>query len=178
MNAPHQEFMPFVPGPNYGVWRRGSDIVMHKLAPLPAGCVKCGTPVSQYGGGVYKKQKFRWHHPAVYIACISPLIYVILALALGHRFEVDIPYCDTHRGQREQSVNILAGGIIGAIVLTMFSIMAGWFGTTGLLIIGSVLGLSIYYEYFVKALQVRRVEGDIAFLKGASESYLCRLPIC
>ncbi len=87
---------PFFPAQNYGVWRRGPEIVMHKLAPLPAACVKCGGSAEPYVGGAFHRHKFRWHHPAVYAAIISPIIYVILAAVLSHRFPLDVPLCGVH----------------------------------------------------------------------------------
>jgi hypothetical protein len=178
INEPPPAPTPFFPEQNYGVWRRGTEIVMHKLAPLPATCVKCGASAELHAGGSFHRHKFRWHHPAVYAAIISPIIYAILATVLSHRFPLDVPLCGDHGKARSDAGKLLGiAGVIG-VILVILSFAAGWAGTGILLSLGTIIGLAIYYEHFYKALRVSRLEGDIAFIKGGDEAFLRQLPMC
>ena len=56
-----------------GLWRKGSLLVMHKMAPLPNRCVKCNVPTERR-----LKRVLSWHHPAIFLSLLAGLlIYVI-----------------------------------------------------------------------------------------------------
>jgi hypothetical protein len=156
--------------------RMGSEVALHKNATLPEICVNCGEHISSYNGGVYESQKFKWHHPAVYAALVSPLIYVILAACLSERFTVDVPLCSKHLKSRENALN---GMIIGGLLGTLLAVLCIGSGAVGfgifLLIVGIVI-LGIFAEYGYKSLRVKKIEGSYYYLTGASNEFLSNLP--
>jgi ribosomal protein S27E len=159
-----------------GVWRRGNEVVIHKHAAFPAKCVKCGQDFSYSNNGEFATQKFRWHNPLVYIALISPLIYVILAACLSERFSYNIPYCQTHLQERETTKNYLIGGsfaAVGLIVLLGMFGAGGWAFLVGLV---SIFAIPIAYEYAYKPFRVKSVDGQYVYLQGATQEYLNTLP--
>jgi hypothetical protein len=159
-----------------GVWRRGNEVVIHKYAAFPAKCVKCGQDFSYSNNGEFATQKFRWHNPLVYIALISPLIYVILAACLSERFSYDIPYCQTHFQEHETTKNYLIGGSFAAVGLIFLLGMFGAGGWAVLLGLVSIFAIPIVYEYGYKPFRVKNVEGQYVYLQGATQEYLNTLP--
>ncbi len=170
---PQQFIAPQIP---QGVWRRGNEVVIHRHAAFPARCVKCGQDFSYSNNGSFARQKFRWHNPLVYIALISPLIYVIIALIVSERFSFDLPFCQTHLQERETTKNYLIGGGFAAVgLIALFS----WLSMGGLaFLIGlvSVFALPIAYEYVYKPFRVKSVDRDYVYLQGATQEYLNTLP--
>ncbi len=155
--------------------RIGNDIALHKNATLPGYCVSCGENISYNGGGYYS-QKLKWHHPAVYAALISPLIYVILAACLSERFTVEVPLCAKHLKSRDNTLNAL---IIGGLLITLFTVLCIVTGSIGFGIFLLIFGLSILGiigEYGYKSLRVKKIEGFYYFLTGASKEFLNNLP--
>lgn len=163
---------------NQGVWRSGTEVVLHKHATLPGCCVKCNQPVMAAHHVFYSTQKFRWHNPLLYIALISPLIYCILALALSERFSVDIPLCGSHSEERKTVKNYLLFGSLFAFAAGVFFVFFDAVGMTILTFIMALLGLSIAHEYFYKSLRVKKVDKDYIYLQGASPNFLNSLPYC
>jgi hypothetical protein len=159
-----------------GVWRRGNEVVIHKHAAFPAKCVKCGQDFSYSNNGAFAAQKFRWHNPLVYIALISPLIYVILAACLSERFSYDIPYCQTHLQERETTKNYLIGGTFAAVGLIFLLGMFGAGGWAFLVGLVSIFAIPIAYEYGYKPFRVKSVDGQYVYLQGATQEYLNTLP--
>lgn len=77
---------------NYGLWRKGNILVMHKNVQLPDRCVKSNAPTNRR-----LKRNLSWHHPAVFLSIlISPLIYIILALILRKTANIYIGLSDEH----------------------------------------------------------------------------------
>lgn len=170
---------PYRPAPAYGgVYRKGFDLVVHERVGLPPYCIKCDEEVSGSSGGAFLRQKFRWHHPAVYVAIISPMIYVILALALSKRATLDLPLCGTHMAKRRKMRNSL----IGIGVFSLFAIIAltaansiGW---AFMVFLVTIIGIPLWCEYIYKPLRVDKMENDYVYLRGVHHKYLERLPPC
>lgn len=166
---------------NYGfsneplIRRFGNDIALHQNGNLPSNCVKCGVPVSA-ANGVMVTEKFRWHNPLVYIALISPLIYLILALALSKRFKVNVPLCHLHNKSRKDTGNFLTFGGLGLFVVMMIAGFNDFGGFALLPFLFGLIALPITYTYFYKALRVKGVEGNYYHLSGASDEYLRNIP--
>jgi len=161
------------------VWRRGGELVVHRYAgALPERCVKCNEYISDYSSGAYIKQKYRWHNPLVYIALLSPLIYVILSLVLSQRVEVDIPLCRRHLDDRKSTGNYLLGGGIAAMIAIFFFGSFGYIGFAFLIFFASLIGLTLGFEYSYKPLQISKIENDYVYLKNANNEYLSGLPNC
>jgi hypothetical protein len=173
---PYQQNQFMTPQNPQGVWRRGNEIVIHRNASFPPKCVKCGEDFSYSNNGAFATQKFRWHNPLVYIALISPLIYVILAAVLSERFSYEIPYCQTHLQERETTKNYLIGSGFGAVGLI---VLLGWLGAGGwafLVGLVAIFAIPIAYEYSYKPFRVKSVDGQYVYLQGAKQEYLNTLP--
>lgn len=156
--------------------RFGSEFAVHKNVSLPCACVKCGMPVSISRDGDYVSQKYRWHSPYVYIALISPIIYLILALALSQSFSANIPLCNEHLKNRNSVLNFLFAGSLAAFVLI---VLFGWIGASGLALLVffiAIIGLPMAHEYGYKPLRVSKIEGNYYHFKGASEEFLRNVP--
>ncbi len=168
----------FVPSNTQTVWRRGTELVMHRYGTmLPETCVKCGEQLA-HSGGAYVRQKYRWHNPLVYIALISPLIYAILASVLSQRVTVDIPLCGNHLSERKTTGKFLIGGGVAGIAAIMFFGSFGYVGFSILIFLAAIIGISLGYEYSYKPLQISKIENDYVYLKNADGRFLNRLPHC
>jgi hypothetical protein len=172
----HYQKNPYQPMLEQPYRKLGSDIALHKNSTLPEVCVRCGQHFTIYSGGRYVAQKFRWHHPAVYAALISPLIYAILASCLSERFTVSIPLCSAHIKKRESTGNwMLVSGLIAIALIVLIS-MGGYFPFAVFIGVISAILISLNYEYGYKSLRVAKVEGSYYHLKGASDEFLHELP--
>jgi hypothetical protein len=159
-----------------GIWRRGSELVIHRNATLPPSCVKCG---SSYTSSIsYVKQKFRWHNPLLYIALLSPLIYCILSLILSQNVSLQIPLCQKHIDERSSVAKFLIGGSVFAAIIVFFSFWAGSVGFGFLFFLAALIGLAIAHEYLYKPLQVSKIESDYVHLKRVDDGYLNQFPYC
>jgi hypothetical protein len=161
-----------------GAWKSNQYLVVHKNGLLPDRCVKCNDGVTAIRNGHNVRQKYRWHNPLVYIALISPLIYVILASVLSQTVYVDLPLCSKHIEERNSVKNYLLGGGVFAFLAVFFF---GYFGAVGfaiLLGIASIIGLSLTYECMYKPLKINKIENDYIYLQGADKSFLESLPYC
>jgi hypothetical protein len=156
--------------------RIGNEIALQKNSMLPEICVQCGKKLSAYEGDAFVAQKLRWHHPAVYIALISPLIFLILALCLSERFTVDVPLCQEHISGRESVKNGLIVGTLVATVFIVFCFMMGVYGLGFLVLLATLVIASMVNEYGYKAIRVSKIEGSYYHLKGASNEFLSNLP--
>ena len=160
-----------------GVFRHGNEIVVHRNAAMPERCVKCNRHISGYDGGI-ATQKYRWHNPFVYIALISPLIYVILASVLSQRATVEIPLCGEHLEDRKKTGKAMIGAGAFSVFAIFFLGSVGHIGFAFLLFFAALFGLTMAYEYYYKPLRVSKIENDYVYLKGINEDYLRDLPYC
>lgn len=161
------------------VWRRGGELITHRYAgTLPDRCVKCNEQISGYAAGARVTQKFRWHNPLVYIALISPLIYVILSLVLSQRVQLDVPLCSRHLEARKSTGKTLLGGSAAAAAAIFFFASFGYVGFSFLLFLAALIGIVYGYEYSYKPLQIAKIENDYIYLKNAGNEYLNNFPGC
>jgi hypothetical protein len=173
---PYQQQQFMQPQNQQGVWRRGNEVIIHRNAAFPAKCVKCGQDFSYSNNGEFKTQKFRWHNPLVYIALISPIIYVILAAVLSERFSYDIPFCQSHAQENESTKNSIIGGIFASVGSIVLLTWLGFGGLAFLIGLVSIFALPIWWEYGYKTFRVKSVDGQYVYLSGASQEYLNTLP--
>lgn len=168
---PHQR-------PSGGIYRHGKEIVVHKNALMPERCVKCNDHISGYDAGGFARQKYRWHNPLVYIALISPLIYLILAAVLSQTATLDIPLCHKHLESRKSAgKTLLVSGVLSAIAFFFF-ISMDYGGFAALIFLASLIGLPFANQYYYKPLQVTKIENDYVYLKGVNDEYISQLPYC
>lgn len=176
---------PFFAPPGYPmmqsstVWRRGGELVAHRYAAvLPDRCVKCNEHIYDYASGARVRQKYRWHNPLVYIALVSPLIYVILSLVLSQRAQFDISLCRRHLKARKSTGNTLLGGGAAAAVAIFFFASFGYVGFSFLIFLIALIAIVYGYEYSYKPLQIAKIENDYVYLKNADHEYLSNFPNC
>ena len=159
-----------------GLWRKGTVLVMHKRAQLPARCVKSNEPAK----GRLKRVLY-WHHPAIYLSIlISIWIYIILALALRKSATIYIGLSNEWFRKRRRAIRIgwlsvLAG--IGIFVVGIVSIdrtpALGWLIGIGVLVLlfGAIYGLIA-----ARMVVAQRISDDYVWLKGVHPEYLAGLP--
>lgn len=80
---------------------------------LPPRCVKCADPASE----PRLHKTFYWHHPAVYLLLISPIIYAVVALIVRKTAIVFVPLCEAHKSERKSRLWLAAALLIGSIPL-------------------------------------------------------------
>lgn len=169
---PHNQYV--VSEPEFR--RFGSEIALHKNANLPCYCVKCGKHILSLLEGDYVSQKFRWHNPLVYIALISPLIYLILALCLSKTFTINVPLCSEHLQKRETTKHYLLGGGLGAFILIIMCSVFDLVGLSFLIFFVAIIALPLVFEYAYKPLRAKNIEGNYYHLGGASPEFLNTIP--
>ena len=155
--------------------RFGDEIILNKNCNLPFLCVKCES--FNPNEIVYAPQSYRWHHPLVYIALISPVIYLILSLALTHRVSANIPICAEHHKQRQSLKDKLIGvGFVAFLLTVAGCFFLGWYLPSLLIFFIYLIAAALIIEYDYKPLRITKVEGDFIHLKGASNAYLNQIP--
>lgn len=161
------------------VWRRGDELIVHRYAAtLPDRCVKCNDSIGDYASGNRIRQKFRWHNPLVYIALVSPLVYVILSLVLSQHVQFDVSLCRRHLDERQSAgKTLLAGGAAAALAIFFFASF-GYVGFSFLLFLGALIGIIYGYEYSYKPLRIAKIENDYVYLKNADDEFLSNFPNC
>ncbi len=187
MNPPQQmnpqAYNPSFPHPyqqpSGGIYRHGKEVVVHKNAMMPERCVKCNEQLSGYNaGGGFVRQKYRWHSPLIYIALISPIIYIILAAVLSKNATVDIPLCSNHLENKNITGKKLLVSGVGSVFAIFLLGSLGYAGMAFLIFFAAIIGLPLAYTYLYKPLQVSKIENDYVYLKGVSEEYISQLPYC
>ena len=126
--------------------RNGSQLIIPQPPPgqpaiLPPLCIRCGAPAD----GKPVEKTLYWHHPALYVALLSPIIYVILAMVIRKGIRVRVSLC-AHHAQRRSILVTLAwvlplAGIADAIILPQLNVDGGIVAliTIALLLTGLVL---------------------------------------
>lgn len=154
----------------------GTEIALHKNGNLPEICVKCGEDLTAYNGGAFVVQSYRWHHPALYLLLLSPIIYLIVSLCVSERATINVPLCHEHIKSRENARNILICGGVISTFLVILSINFGWVGFGFLIFFAALFGLTGIFEYAYKPVRIKRAQGSYFHLAGASDNFLNRLP--
>lgn len=159
-----------------GLWRKGSLLVMHKMAPLPDRCVKSNVPTQRR-----LKRSLSWHHPLIFLTLlISLLIYVILALVLRKTAKIHIGLSDEWFARRRRAmvigwttVLVSLGMIIGGITMVDSN---GLFGLA--ILAGAVLFVAgaIYGLLGARMVAPTRISDTHIWLKGVCPEFLVGLP--
>ncbi len=145
-----------------GVWRDGTEIVMHSQAVLPRVCLITGRP-ARYGYLV----KIAWSYPVDY-QWRTLRLYVPLAAEVHH-------LC---RRRRWTAI----GSFVAAVVLAGLAMyrhdLTGPAGITVALLSLIVIGLAAFYFYvqYSQLLYFGSLEGDYFRLRGADSRFLDKLP--
>jgi uncharacterized protein DUF4339 len=153
------------------VWRSGKLLVMKKGSGLPDACVKCNAPAQHR-----LKRKLYWHHPAVFLLILlSLLIYVIVALIIRKRADVEIGLCDRHAANRKRDV-ILSWSLVLlglGLIIAAVSIANGWVGLAGGLVL---VGALVYAAVKTPVVSATKIDAEYVWLRGVSRDYLQAFP--
>ena len=155
--------------------RAGDRFTVWRGVDLPPFCVRCGAPARD----VRWKRTYYWHEPFLYLLILAGfVVYVIVALVLRKRFELEVPMCEAHwlrRGKLQKVAVALLVPMVGFIVLAF----AGNFDKVGAIACpGAILTLLaslIVYMASERSLTPRRITDDSAEFSGASPEFLAVL---
>jgi GYF domain 2 len=155
-----------------GLWRKGKTLVAAKDAQFPDRCIHCGgtTDLRRL------KKRLYWHHPAVYLTILAGLlIYVIVALVVRKRADIEISICAADRKRR--MIKIALAWLLFIGFLASFPVLGAyrapewmWFLPPLLLIASVVLALLARLVYAAK------IDEKQVWLRGICAGYLADLP--
>lgn len=172
----YQPSMPVVGNhPFAGLWRQGNLLVMHKLAPLPEICLLSNQPATRR-----LKRTMYWHHPAIYIAMISPVIYIILALIFQKNATIEIALTEEWFARRRRRLFFAWGvGLLGLGLFTSAIALGNSDLTPWALLFASVLSLAalIYGLIACRLITPQRITDQYVFVSGVHLEFLDRLEV-
>lgn len=158
-----------------GIWRDDDRVIVAHGAAFPHRCVKCNEPSVE----PHKMRKVYWHHPGLYLLfLLYVFIYIVVALIVRKKAEIDPGLCAEHLRKRRTWIAI------------------GWFGSIGSIFVWPAIGaaleleppvsmglafltfLTIIVVSMVKSriLYPKRIDDRFARLRGADERFLASLP--
>ena len=155
------------------IWKSGKQIVMHKLAEFPDRCILTNQPAR----GKRWSRTLYWHHPALYILLINPLVYIIVALIFLKRFALEVGISESALKQRKTHIVLSwAFGFIGA---TVAFLALAQLGLSDIFIaIGLIVAIVALFTGIRAAnrIQIGKVDGDFIWLRGACDDYRNNFP--
>jgi hypothetical protein len=142
----------------------GDRLIISKIAPLPALCVKCGTTSDLRG----RVQKFAWVPQWTYVIILFGLLPAIIIQAiLTKRATFNLPICGAcnARWTNARLVNVLGilGSIIGGLLLLgiglandipALSVIGGILFFPGFLIIAIVTNITLVKKHTLRAVLI------------------------
>lgn len=114
----------------YPIVRQGLALIIPVAGPgqaavLPAQCIKCGAPADDKP----VERKYYWHHPALYLLLVSPLIYLVVAVVVRKSMKVRVSLCIRHTQRRSIGVTLAwvlpVVGIADAFILPQLNVDGG-----------------------------------------------------
>jgi hypothetical protein len=156
--------------------RRGNVLVVPRgVDKLPPACVKCGADRELTA----LKRTYYWHHPALYVLLLSPLIYAIVALIVRQRIKLEISLCRRHRTRRSR---LLWSGLAVLLLSIPLGVAIGKLGAGDFAIaLGVLVGALSFLAALVllvigsQTMSPQRIDDREATFKGVAESFLERL---
>ena len=158
-----------------GVWQSGDLLVIRRGAEVPDRCIKTNQPAH----GKRFKATLYWHHPAINFLLISPMLYVILAIAANKKAIVYLGVTEEVLKKRKRA--ILSGWGTGIAGIVLFfssfsveseSVMGVLISLSLILMLGGLI-VGITKGYLIKA---TRIEYEYVWIRGVSKEYLAFLP--
>ena len=155
-----------------GMWRDGTTLVLARTAVLPRRCVKCGKATS-----LSLRRQLYWHHPAIALLIFAGVLtYVIVALIVRKRFDLDVPICEQHRFRRQLLMGLGFATLVPAIGAGVFGVLrqSGLaFAIAGLCLL---LGLVLSAVAGGSLISPRKIDDSFAWLRGVHRDLLTGLP--
>lgn len=153
------------------LWRQGDRVFIPVGGELPPYCIKCGEPADNY-----LHRKFTWHHPLLYLLIFWGFLpYVIVALIVRKKMEVEVPMCK-HHGDRWSvlrrvevifAIAFFPAGVLLGIAFDSFGI--GILAVAVLAIAAGALGS------MTSTLKAHEIDANQGVFTGACEAFLVRL---
>jgi hypothetical protein len=158
-----------------GVWRRGDLLIVAHKTALPDRCVKCNAPVDQ------ERMRFRlsWYPPiALAGLLLGVLPFLLIVLVTRKKMTVHVGVCDQHRARRRLGLWV---GYLGALAGIGLMIVSATSGTVnGWLFLGGITVLAATVIYVIRTTPIirpKRIDKQLAWLRGACPEYLAALPL-
>jgi hypothetical protein len=149
-------------------------MVVSRNVDLPPRCVRCDAPVSEKPMRV----RLSWHSPLAYLGLVGGLLpYVIVALLMTKRLEVHVGLCRQHAQRRRVLIAIAALAFFLGIGLLFVAFTAKQ--PNGALILLGMLTILFSLITAVVGPRVvwpKRIEDNLAWVKGVCPEYLDKLP--
>jgi len=158
-----------------GIWRDDKRIIVAHGCSFPNRCVKCNEPSIE----PHKMRKVYWHHPALYLLFfLYAIIYVIVALIVRKKAEINPGLCEKHLSRRRMWIAIGWIGSFAVLFAIPMSADVLGFDTGSAMIVGMLCFFLIVIVSIVNAriLYPRRIDERYARLQGADERFLASLP--
>lgn len=153
------------------LWRSGKVLVAKHDAVLPDRCVKCNAPATRR-----LPRKLYWHHPAVFLLILcSILIYLVVAIIVRKRANIDIGLCQAHFERRKRDILISWVAALLGIGMIVAAVMyeSGLAGVGGAVVL---IGSLVYAAVVTPMVSPKRIDREQVFLKGACKEFLEGLP--
>jgi hypothetical protein len=164
-----------------GLYRKGNQLVMHKMARLPDRCVKTNKPA----GGRRVCRHFVWVHPLVWLSLpLGGVPFLILAPLLRKESIIYVALSEDWLNNRRHARKIgwWLGLIGAAIAVPFYAILAStdgqslWAAGPLALSVAATLGAIIYSSMASYMVRPVRITDDYVWLKGVHPDYLADLP--
>lgn len=170
--APPKAKLSDVPGGNQSMWRDGKNLVLLPDSDFPDRCVKCNDPATPPS----RRYKLYWHSAWWYLLIlVNILIYLVAALVVRKRAEVEVGLCERHQRRVLTGRSIGWGGFAALLGATVLAVAFQWdwlLGLSALLLLpwalATLLTLRIVYP--------ARIDKELVRLKGCGEEFLASLP--
>jgi hypothetical protein len=155
-----------------GLWRDGKILVCTRDAVFPGRCVKCNEPAAEPP----KRVKLAWHGSGWYLLVfLNVLIYLLVALAVRKRAEVEMGLCARHKKRGKLALLIGWGGFAAIVAGTFLgaSLNQGWLAATCLIL---VLPWAIVSIVLSLQLRAAKIEKEVLRIRGCGGDFLDTLP--
>ena len=155
---------PGQPMANAQFWREGEQLVTNRTSgtvTLPDHCVRCGQRAVQR-----LDKSFQWHPRWLgFVVIASPIIYLILAMFLRKKVQIDFGLCDEHAKKRSTAIIIAVGGsLLSLAVLIGGAVGDAWpvslIGTLGF------LAAIVTSAMMMRTLQPTKMDDNYAWFKA------------
>jgi hypothetical protein len=163
--------------PSEVLWRENDLLVMRSpRGSLPDRCVRCNAAAEGYR----LSRTVYWHHPAYYVLIVWPglLIYVIVAVIVRRKAQVELGLCPFHASRRRWAIGMGWLLAVGGIVLMVASAMLAddkfeYWWIVLILGIAALLAGVIWGSIGARTLWAKRITRDrITYLRGADPRFL------
>ena len=151
------------------VWRRGKVLCMDTAAQLPPRCVRCNAPAERRIA-----RKLYWHSPWWFLTLFTGagiLLYVIVALIVRKRADVELALCESHARARRRTLAaawLLGLGSVAAPIVASAELRPALSALAFFAVIAAIL----IGTRQASVLRPVRIDEDEVRLAGAGRPYL------